>query len=67
MIGIVAGEGWTRFEFYPVVLSNKGFNFPLPNFTTDDQVKEWGIAIGPRFDCLWVWKGDIQSFIDFRS
>ena len=63
MVGIIAGEGWTRLEVYPVVLSKFGFSIPLPNFTTDDQLKEWGIAISPRWDCLWLWKGDEQSFL----
>ena len=66
MIGIVAGEGWTRFEFYPVVLSKRGFSIPLPNFTTDNQLKEWGVGLGPDYNKLWLWKGDMQSFWWFK-
>ena len=62
MIGITAGEGWTRFECYPVVGSSKGFNFWLPNFTRDNMSREWGVAIDVEGLFLWVYRGEDTSF-----
>ena len=43
MIGIVAGEEWTVFEFSPIfaVKTRFDFSFKLPNFTQDDQSMEY--------------------------
>jgi hypothetical protein len=61
MIGIIAGEGWTRFECYPVIGSSKGFDFWLPNFTRDNMSGEWGVAISDSW-IIWVYSGQDTSF-----
>ena len=63
MIGFVAGEGTTHFEFYPVLGRKFRFSFQVPNFTTDDQVKEWGFMFTGSH--LWVMRGDETSFYAF--
>lgn len=67
MIGIIASEGETHFEFNPIFAARPwySFNIKLPNFTTDDQVKEWGFAFSD-YHRLWVMAGDETRNYDLR-
>lgn len=67
MIGIIAHEGETRFEFSPIFAGETWFDFSfrIPNFTTDDQVKEYGIAFSDYYR-LWVISGNYTRNYDLR-
>lgn len=58
MIGIIADEGATYFEFSPVFAKRCWFDFhlKLPNFTTDSQSREWGFAFS-GWNTIWVMTG----------
>lgn len=64
MIGIVAGEGCTVFEFKPMFASKTrfDFSFKLPNFTQDDLLKEYGFAFSRG--TIWLMSGDETRYVD---
>ena len=66
MIGIIAGEGWTVFEFKPLFVGKcfVDFHIKLPNFTQDDSSKEYGFAFGKGV--LWIMNGDMSSYLDIK-
>jgi hypothetical protein len=66
MIGIIAGEDWTVFEFKPFFAGKckADFAMKLPNFTQDDTAKEYGFALSSG--CLWVMTGDETRGVDCK-
>jgi len=59
MIGIIATEGQTHFEFAPIFAKRSwcDFHIRLPNFTTDCITKEWGFAF-MGVNKIWLCSGD---------
>ena len=66
MIGIIAGEDWTVFEFKPFFSGKCRLDFAVkvPNFTQNDLAKEYGFAFSKG--TLWVMTGDMTSYIDTK-
>lgn len=64
MIGIVAGENWTVFEFEPIFARKTifDFKFHLPNFTQDNLFKEYGFAFSRGN--IWIMRGNETKCIE---